>query len=225
MPNPSVAVLTPTIPGRELLLRRCVESVKAQTLPVVHLTYRDDNGEGPATCRNSLAQQTDIDYLAFLDDDDTADPTWIERLLELKSDVAYSSWHVAGCAPPQVLRARDLSVPSLEELASENRIPVTALVRRSAFLAVGGFRTDARDEDHRLWIDLMAEGYSFARCPERLWTYSFGDPNQRTFRPRQRSRRRPATGDENSAIRYLLRSRIANRLRASWIDSRSDSEI
>src|SRR3546814_14405548 len=63
-------------------------------------------------------------------------------------------------------------------LQANNFIPVTALVRTSLFVAVGGFPQPGSEawphadcEDWGLWQRLLAPGAPFSHLPERTWTW------------------------------------------------------
>lgn len=175
-----VTVITPTLIGREDMLADCVASIQNQILPpVAHLVAQDFFKRGPAYIRNSLVERADTEWVAFIDDDDFAEPDWLDTLVRVRADVVYSAFHIEGDAPSAFYDVSMAHVPDLESLRKQNTIPVTALVRREAFLDVGGFPLDAKYEDHELWIKLMSAGYRFRKINAPLWTYRFHDRTQR----------------------------------------------
>lgn len=164
------SVLTPTVTGRELLLDEAMASVAAQTLPAhEHLVRLDSTGDGPAGVRNSLVARAEGDWVLFLDDDDLLDPDFLEVLsphLDC-ADVVYPWCRVEG-------RTDWCPNRLFEPLALQrlNFIPVTALVRKTAFVGVGGFDTTLETlEDWDLWKRLLEHGARFRCVPEVLWTY------------------------------------------------------
>lgn len=66
------SIVTRTMPGRQALLARCVDSVRAQTLgDVEHIILRDEVGVGVAAAQRMLWTVTPKgDYVLVLDDDD-----------------------------------------------------------------------------------------------------------------------------------------------------------
>jgi glycosyltransferase involved in cell wall biosynthesis len=161
------AVLTPTLPERRSLLEECEASVRAQTVPCVHLVGVDAAREGPGVVRNRLAEGTDADWLLPLDDDDLLDPDYLETLLPhlADADVVYPWCRVEGkddWTPNRLFRA--------DPLLSFNYIPVTALVRAELWAEVGGWR-DEPVEDWRFWQRCLGAGARFKCVDEVLWSY------------------------------------------------------
>lgn len=122
-----------------------------------------------------MVQGVDTEWVAFLDDDDLLYPHHLETLLGASDDVdvVYSFCDVTGrgdWSPNMDFNER--------ALRSFNFIPVTAMVRRSAFLAVGGFPEGTHPvEDWRLWLALLDAGARFRCVPVKTWLYRFHDAN------------------------------------------------
>jgi len=91
----SVTVVTATLPERETLLRRAVDSVREQILqPSAHLIGVDYARRGGAAMKNDLAFAAQTKWIALLDDDDYLYPNHLSSLVEAAerdgSDIAYS---------------------------------------------------------------------------------------------------------------------------------------
>lgn len=161
-----IAVITPSKPNRTHLLEECKASVEAQTLKAwTHAIEVDVNCEGPAVVRNRIVASLshDIDWIAFLDDDDVFLPNHLEVLAQEAhhGDVIYS------------LCDQSLSTGgfSYEALRGCNYIPITTLVRRSVFESLGGFDNKPY-EDWELWKKIANHGAGrFIFIPEKTWLY------------------------------------------------------
>ncbi len=170
----SVAVLTPSLPEREPLLREAWRSVEAQTVKVEHLVAMDDAREGPSVVRNWLAARADpaVEWLLPLDDDDLLDPDCVQELLSHSGacDVIYPWCRVQDFAeglepwcPNRLFNA--------ETLLAYNYIPVTCLIRKSLWDEVGGMPNLPHAEDWRFFKRCLAAGAVFRCVDEVLWTY------------------------------------------------------
>lgn len=160
-----IAVITPSKLNRSALLEECKVSVLAQTRPAdCHAIEVDVKAEGPAVVRNRLVKGLDssFDWLAWLDDDDVLLPSHLEKLSAVAelADVVYSLCQM-NC---------NTHAFSLEDLIHYNYIPVTALVRRSIFTAVGGF-DEGPLEDWNLWKKIAISGGRYIFVPEVTWLY------------------------------------------------------
>lgn len=165
-----ITIITPTIPGREQLLKECRSSVAAlaSTQPFTHITMLDVNGDGPAVMRNRMLTQVATEWTVFLDDDDLLFPNYLDAVTPLlpDADVVYTAWQLTGAVDPVPYPRFD---PDL--LRQHNIIPVTACVRTELLQQVGGFPTDAELEDHALWLSLLDAGARFVYTPVIAWHY------------------------------------------------------
>ncbi len=170
-----VTVITPTLPERSQLLERCKASVLAQTVPCVHSIQVDAHGLGPARWRNALAYMAKTKWILPLDDDDTLDPRCVQTLLERadEAEIVYPWCRMVGrtdgWVPNKLFQA--------DALFKQNFIPVTALIRRDAFLMLGGYQNIPM-EDWALWQWAYLHGLEFRCVPECLWTYYHGEHQQ-----------------------------------------------
>lgn len=174
----TVAAIIPTIAGREDFLSEAVASVHAQTRPVDQIAVeRDVHLQGPAAARNRAVLRTESEWLAFLDDDDVWLPSHIAILLEhADADVVYTDCELVG--DHNGLHCNAEFNPLL--LRVGNYIPVTALVRRSAFMDAGMFSSDDLCEDWGLWLRMVDLGATFRHVPVTTWEYRWHGA-QRTF--------------------------------------------
>lgn len=171
----SVAVITPTIEGREELLVEATQSVLGQTVEVSHHIIPDVAGQGPAMMRQLILDHITNEWVAFLDDDDLMDADHIETLAaainEQDADLAFSWYRRVGDAPdtPRVDTWDDWCYGTM--LGGRNLIPVTVLARREAILDAGGFDSHDRFEDYSLFMRMLERGCRIAVVPRETWTY------------------------------------------------------
>lgn len=136
-----------------------------------HLIAVDYKRIGPGFLRNLIVKQSAAEWLVFLDDDDLLDPEFVE--LHLKEAVAQQADMVYALPryPPRSEWRPPITAFDPRRLLAGPYIPITALVRRSTFDEVGGFRITNNCEDHRLWLDMMKIGARFRHLPKVCWTY------------------------------------------------------
>jgi glycosyltransferase involved in cell wall biosynthesis len=170
---PLVDVITPTIPKRAALLAEARESVARQTFrDIGHLVSVDEYHLGAGALRNAIIARSDAPWLAFLDDDDLLDSQWVEWHLEAATASGADMIHAPCRYPPRSERRPAIAAFNLDRMKREgNYIPMTALVRRSAFNAAGGFTPGILCEDYALWLAMHATGARFEYLPRVCWTY------------------------------------------------------
>jgi len=129
---------------------------------------------GLPAARNHAARHVSGAILCALDADDRLAPTWFERgleVLESRPDVAFVShwletfgdehwtWTPSSCDLPALL--------------ARNTVNGAALVRRTAFDAIGGYDESMRHgcEDWDFWLRLVERGFAGAIVPEVLFFY------------------------------------------------------
>ncbi len=177
-----VSVITPSLPGRTRELAECMQSVAAQTVPVVHLIRPDIDRVGPAVIRTELLDEAVTSLVAFCDDDDLLDPDHVETLttaLEaMSADLAWS-WHrTEGKRAAQTPRPRSQAEAERYLAGGRNVIPVTVVARREAILEAGAFQPMDRFEDYALWLRMLELGHRFAYVKRETWTYRFLGENR-----------------------------------------------
>jgi hypothetical protein len=197
----SIAVLTPSLPGRGDMLNEAMSSVQAQTAPPTsHVVGIDYDRVGIGRMLNQLAAGADADWLARLDDDDLFLPNHLEVLSEgaVGADVVYSWCEVKprardGLLPPvpAVLGPAGW-IPNQEFdadlLRERNYIPATTLIRKSLWEDIRGWtlpgwgvgdspRQPEFAEDWDFWLRALDAGARFVCIPEVTWTYRYHGTN------------------------------------------------
>ncbi len=181
--QPSLTVITPTLPERSSLLEECKSSVAAQSVAVrKHLVGEDAAKEGPSVVRNRLAKRSNTEWILPLDDDDTLDPDYIEVIqphLTDDVDVVYSWCRVEGLDDWTPNRLFNDAL-----LLKGNFIPVTACIRKSLWESVGGWPEPPErlqpGEDWEFWKLCLGAGAVFKLVPEVIWTYNI-QPDTRNW--------------------------------------------
>ena len=173
--NPAVTIVIPAhSETRWHSLVRTIASAKSQTLiPAEVVVVVDHNtalfrrvrrdiggitvlenssGPGAAGARNTGALHAPTSLVAFLDDDTTADPLWLDRLIRPFTDPRVVG--AGGGINPDFAMTRPRWLPdeflwAVGGSATGDVRAASMLVRREPFLAVGGFRTGAAGADLR----------------------------------------------------------------------------
>jgi len=196
---PRVSVIVPCY-AQGAFLREAVDSVAAQTFLAWEIVIVDDgspddtanvareaierhgsrirllqqaNG-GVARARNAGIAVSRGRYILPLDADDRLHPEMLESTVAvLDADpsvgVAYVDYHLFGSIE------RDVQVPEfdLDGLCRSNHITATALYRRAAWDAVGGYNPNMvwGHEDWDFWIGCAEHGFTPRRVPGLLFYY------------------------------------------------------
>jgi glycosyltransferase involved in cell wall biosynthesis len=204
--DPSIAVIIPVF-NRLDELRRALSSIAEQTvkphevvvcddgssddlvqvvnefLDLLLIKYiRIDNTGGPSVPRNVAANNTDCEWLAFLDSDDKWHKEKIERTknyLKDNVDVVYHRMSVVGASNflGQGVtigeRMTTSSSAAFDFLSRGNPIPTSAsVVRRSLYLTLNGMRRDSEVvEDYDFWIRAALSGGRFRFINDTLGEY------------------------------------------------------
>lgn len=194
----TVAVVIPTIPGREEMLDRALTSVHTQVrLPDQLVVERDSERTGAWAARNRGLARVHTDVVAWLDDDDTLKPNHLRacmRVLEqspFRPDLVYPRPVMVGGTDPTAVTHQGIFPTSpwglrfTEEHAAHIRhrgsfIPMTHLVRTDRVRQAGGFRPGEhvpdsvvgrryRGEDEQYLIDLLDAGAVFEHLDAKTW--------------------------------------------------------
>lgn len=243
MGRPTISVIIPSNRGGPYLTE-AVASLRAQTLPASEILLVDDGSPAPgledvarelglrylrqessgiSVARNTGVRVVDSEWVAFLDDDDLWHP---DRLEAQVSALTHAPGAIACSTGGDHIDAegRPLGEPwaapnaSAEEML-RGRVPTpritTLLVRRDAYLAVGGCRTRMEpSEDNDLIARLLLLG-EFVTVDRPLVSYRRHASNvtRRSLAGRQAGRRsmrdmlRSAKRDADSERIALMRTR------------------
>jgi glycosyltransferase involved in cell wall biosynthesis len=149
--------------------RRELEELAGRGIAVLH----QDNA-GLSAARMAGVRATRAPYIYNLDADDLAVPSAIGAMADrLDADrsaaVCYGDYREFGDA--ELIRLTPAVIDPYR-LAYANEYPVTALFRRSALEAVGGWRSMPGYEDWALWMTLVERGYHGVHAGPGVLTFS-----------------------------------------------------
>jgi glycosyltransferase involved in cell wall biosynthesis len=201
-----MTTITVAIPvhNSEHCIRETLDSVLAQTYPAHEILVVDDGStdatadivrsfgprvrylyqknEGAAAARNNAIQNATGDWIAFLDHDDIFLPEKLDkqrRIIESNPNlvVVYSAFtflYLDGTTRVSPAFPAKYLWPALRYRTPI--LPSTSVVRRTALLEIGGFRTAPlvrRVEDWDMWVRLIRRYSSaaFQELPESLLLY------------------------------------------------------
>ena len=182
------SVLSQSLPADEILVvddgsTDDTAAIAENFGPPVRVFRRPNSRQGAS--RNFGAQQAAGEWIAFIDADDLWEPNKLERQMEELSkhpdaDICYTA-RVRFTQEEDAIRI--IPTPSYDiPFAPAQKIreglfrcvtflPSSAVIRRSAFLAAGGFNDQRTSEDWDLWLRLLHRGTKFASCSEPLLLY------------------------------------------------------
>lgn len=195
-----VTVITPTIPGREVLLMECLESVYRQSVEVkAHLVFAQSCTEelpSPVHCalmQNRLLWSVTTEWTMRLADDDLLLPEHIATLMpyfDEAADVIYT-WDASGNRPKW--NANVLSQAQLVAAFGQTSwIDGSAVAIRTRLLkghggwptrVIGtppfhgffeGYPSTVTCEDHACFMNLARHGARFLCVPQETWLYRAG---------------------------------------------------
>jgi glycosyltransferase involved in cell wall biosynthesis len=181
----------------------------------------DQPNSGVARARNTGIRAAKGEFVLPLDGDDTISDAYIGEavaVLQQRPEVK-----VVYCQAVKFSetgqKAWKLKPFSLRALARDNMIFVSALVRKSDALAVGGFSEDMRmgREDWEFWIKMLKTGGDVVQLPFVGFYYrlSPGSKRKRTG-TRQKKRERIAYLNQKHADFFLQELNGPLRFQRSW---------
>lgn len=177
----TIAVIIPTIPERAHLLTRALASVTAQTLQPDEVCIAIARPDEPAwATRHRALQMATVEWIAPLDDDDEFLPHHLERCAAHQAatgaDMVFPWFVEDHCSDPF---PGEFGTPW--DPAHPRQTTTVIYARRSAVVAVGGYRFDDGDrhdhggnragEDYDLVKRLNVGGYRIEHLPERTWVW------------------------------------------------------
>jgi glycosyltransferase involved in cell wall biosynthesis len=171
----TITVLTATIPERSSMVANAINSVANQTLkPSNHIVLVDVKKQGNFDSYQKLLNMATTEWVCFLDDDDELYSDHLAKLAKNSEgyDVIYSNPDVND---PLGLIRYNMDFDS-EYLKIESIVPITALVRRSLMLEVGGFDR-IQSCDWEMWKKLSRAGARFKKINDITWRYNFHEKN------------------------------------------------
>lgn len=143
--------------------------------------------QGLAMAKNFGISKCQTDWIAYLD----ADDEWMDCKLEVQRNFLLTMSHVDFCFTESWDKLNDVLYPNcftIGQYSTHAQISAaisrenvvchgSALIEKSSLEKLGGYRTDRAllgREDWDLWQRAIANGFKFAKIPERLYIYSLG---------------------------------------------------
>ena len=173
----------------------------ARVLETQHPEVRviDQANGGVTKARNTGIAAAQGEYILPVDGDDLISPTYIEQGLAILS--SRPEVKVVYCQAEKFTETTrkpwKLKPFSLQQLAKDNMIFVSALFRKTDALAVGGFSEDMQlgREDWEFWIKLLKNGGEVVQLPEVGFYYR--------LTPNSKRKKTGGTDFKKARIAYL----------------------
>lgn len=181
----TVALVMPSIPIRQRLRRRALNSVEAQTHPVQAIAIAVDYlKEGAWVARQralEMAACAGTEWVAFLDDDDEFKPSHIAALLgharETDADFVYSWFDVVGGRDPFPVTHYTNAFDPEDPIETT----ITTLVRTELALSVGFERLNRGEvnsgEDRFFTLGCVEAGGKISHLVEKTWYWHHDSDN------------------------------------------------
>lgn len=197
------------------LITNCIsEENKEIEFSVVKL---QKNG-GLANALNVGLKKCKYEYVARMDSDDIAFSNRFEKQIDFiekhpETDLLGGFISEFNDDPDHVLSVRNVGCSKKEILQmAKKRTPfnhVTVLYKRNSVLSIGGYAVDfGKLEDYKLWVDMLAAGFSVANIRDVLVNVRVGDEQvQRRSNPKE-------IQDWDNLQQYLIDAHIINNFEA-----------
>lgn len=170
--------------GSRAEMTRALEALLAR-LDDRRIRYLSGPNQGASAARNRGAEAADGEFIAFLDSDDLWQPLRLERGLQcIDDDPSITLVHTdvdildaGGETRPRTPQGQELAglddAGVFRRVLQQNCIATSSvLVRRKAFLDVGGFDKALEIiQDKDLWLRLLLAGHRIHYLDERLVVY------------------------------------------------------
>jgi teichuronic acid biosynthesis glycosyltransferase TuaG len=202
---PAVSVITPAFNAVDFIAQT-IDSVRAQTFEDWELVIVDDGStdgtadllaehrnrdgrirvlhqanRGPSSARNRAMRAARGAFFAFLDSDDTWDPEYLQRQLDVFREypetdlVTGVARYRGGPHDGRVVRpfAAGYPVLTLRDIIADDRaVFIMTVFRRRVFECVGGLDEQQwRSEDYDFWLRAATAGFVFRRNSQPLGHY------------------------------------------------------
>ncbi|OWF66155.1 hypothetical protein B6A14_02860 [Polynucleobacter hirudinilacicola] len=199
--TPLVSVIMPAY-NSELYIAEAIQSILNQTYENIELIIFEDGSSdktrqviegfadlriikilsdqncGVVRARNEMIERAGGKYIALMDADDIADPTRLEKQINLlesgQYDVCGSAQWVLDEGTGLIKKSKDkFSDPDLRALLSVYcGLCNSAMTGKAEIFKRFKYDTSIlTSEDYYLWVQMAAAGFCFLNLPERLITY------------------------------------------------------
>ncbi|GAX43517.1 group 1 glycosyl transferase [Tolypothrix sp. NIES-4075] len=168
-PNLEVIILNDGSTDQSSLETLAEVEKEYSNLKVIHT-----KNQGVAAARNTMAEIASGEYIAFLDSDDKVSPqfyTQAAKVLHQYENVGFvASWIKEFGDSQKVWVGWNTEFPYL---LGHNTLGVCTVVRKSAYLAVGGMKSLVAEnlEDYECWLSLCEQGWLGVVIPELHYLY------------------------------------------------------
>ena len=188
-----LSVLDQTFPAEEIIViddgsTDDSSQILSQQYPNLKWIFQENHGVSHA--RNQGVENSNCNWIAFLDSDDTWEPTKLEKQVEfLQSRSGLSLCHTDEnwirnqhpVKPPAYLDKSDANIFS-QSLIRCIICPSSVVMQKSVFIELGKFREDLPVcEDYDLWLRIII-GHKIGYLPEKLVTKYGGHQDQLSTR-------------------------------------------
>lgn len=175
--------------NKEKYLDDCVASVLRQTKkpreiivvhdecsePIHHLDVTSimlKSNLGVCRARQEAFRYSEGELVLFLDGDDMISPDYLEKMIlaiASGADISYPDIYFFGNGGDYLNTTADEVNPALVKDKGKLAIPVTCLMKREVYEALGGFKDFPVMEDLDFWLRAMCKGYTFKKAQTLIW--------------------------------------------------------